>query len=112
MTERPGSPPGPGPGEQAAVRPPCPDELSTPDAARYLTVSIDTLRKYVATGLLARRNISPPGSGKPRYRFKVADLDRLKHDGYRLATPRPAPLKTGRRTTPAPGPRYEHLDLD
>ena len=64
-------------------------ELATRYAAAYLTVSVETLEKYVQTGLLPRRNIAPPGSGKPRYRYSVGDLDRLIAQGYRRVVPRP-----------------------
>jgi predicted ArsR family transcriptional regulator len=73
-------------------------------------VSVETLEKYVKSGLLARRNISPPGSGKPRYRFRVTDLDRLKTQGYRTFTPKQHPKQKGRR--PKRGSTtYDHLDL-
>jgi hypothetical protein len=86
------------------------DELTTQQAAVYLSVSVDTLEKYVKSGLLARRDIAPPGSAKPRYRYRVADLDRLKGQGYRKPTPRHDSKHKGRG--PKGGPRtYDHLDL-
>ena len=84
-------------------------ELPTREAALYLTVSEDTLKKYVSDGLLARRNISPSGSGKPRYRFRIADLDRLKSESYRKMVPRQA--ATRRRRNQGEVQVYEGLDL-
>jgi hypothetical protein len=94
-------------GQQQAFRP---DELATRASAAYLSVSVETLDKYVKSGLLARRDISPPGSGKPRYRFRVADLDRLKSEGYRKLTPMQDSKRKGRRPK-RESKNYDHLDL-
>ena len=87
-----------------------PDELTTRESAAYLSVSVETLEKYVKGGLLARRDISPPGSGKPRYRFRVADLARLKSQGYRNLTPKHDSKRKGHRPKGEPK-TYDHLDL-
>jgi hypothetical protein len=84
-------------------------EMPTRAAAEYLSVSADTLEKYVSGGLLARRNISPSGSGKPRYRYRIADLDRLKSESYRKMVPRQAPAR--RRRSQGEAQVYEGLDL-
>lgn len=100
----------------ATVRPegeggrPAPSELSRRDAARYLGISVETLLEFQRGGLLRYRNASPPGSGKPRYRYPVEDLDRLMREGYRRDTPRPRATRTSGRGRQAPQ-RYEHLDL-
>jgi predicted ArsR family transcriptional regulator len=88
-----------------------PPELSRREAARYLGVSIDTLIELQAAGLVRYRNASPPGSGKPRYRYPVADLDSLMRQGYRRDPPRAAKAPSRRQKRPRPQ-TYEHLDLE
>ena len=61
-----------------------PDEMSSRDAAAFLGVSTDTLNKLFRNGQLARRNASPEGIGKPRYRYRIADLERMKREGFHL----------------------------
>jgi hypothetical protein len=95
---------------ETQVKPP---ELPHPEAARYIGVGVDTLTKLRDSGLIRYRNASPPGSGKPRYRYMVADLDRFMQEGYRRNLPRPAkapaPARHSKKTQPQ---NYEHLDLD
>lgn len=88
-----------------------PPELSRREAAAYLGVSIETLLEFQRAGLLRYRNASPPGSGKPRYRYPVADLDRLMQQGYRRDQPPPRNVPARRRKQVHPQ-TYEHLDLD
>jgi hypothetical protein len=87
-----------------------PPELSRQEAARYIGVSVDTLKTYQELGLIRYRNASPPGSGSPRYRYPLADLNRLMEQGYRRDAPRPAksPLRRRKQVQPE---SYEHLDL-
>lgn len=73
-------------------------------------MSVDTLNVLRKRGLIRYRDASPPGSGKPRYRYPVADLDRLMQEGYRRDHPRPAKAPAPRRK-PAEKQSYEHLDL-
>ena len=90
-----------------------PDEMSSRDAASYLGVSPDTLDKLFRDGQLARRNASPPGSGKPRYRYRIADLDRMKREGFRLLAPSPSPPSTLKRQKRSTAKfKSRHLDLD
>jgi hypothetical protein len=88
-----------------------PHELPRREAARYIGVGVDTLERLQKLGLLRYRNASPPGSGKPRYRYPVADLDRLIQHGYRRDLPqgKQTPHQARKRTRPQ---SYEHLDLD
>jgi hypothetical protein len=87
-----------------------PPELSRRDAARYLGVSVETLKELQQAGLFRYRNASPPGSGKPRYRYPIEDLDRFMRQGYCRDRPRPVPPRRRRKQVQ---PRtYEHLDLD
>jgi hypothetical protein len=90
-----------------------PDEVSTREACLRLSISAKTLRKLVRAGRLARRNTSPPGSGKPNYRYRIVDIDRLKSQGYHKVA-RPQEPRTSRpkvrRRKPEPQ-TYEHLDL-
>lgn len=62
-------------------------------------------------GLIRYRNASPPGSGKPRYRYPIADLDRVMQQGYHR-DPAKARKVTNRRRQQAQRQSYEHLDLD
>jgi hypothetical protein len=87
------------------------DEMSSADAATYLGVSLDTLGKLFRAGELVRRNASPPGSGKPRYRYRLADLDRVKREGYqRFAQPPAKPHRRAKRSSTTV--ESKHLDLD
>jgi hypothetical protein len=88
-----------------------PPELSRQEAAAYLGVSVETLLQFHQAGLVRYRNASPPGSGKPRYRYPVADLDRLMQQGYRRDLPPPAKAPRLRRQQPPPQ-TCEHLDLE
>jgi hypothetical protein len=88
-----------------------PPELPRREAARYLGVSVETLTQLQKVGLVRYRNASPPGSGKPRYRYPVEDLDRLMRQGYRRDLPRSAKAPTRHRKQVEPQ-TYEHLDLD
>jgi hypothetical protein len=94
-------------GEQRVV----PPELSRRDAARYLGVSVETLKELQEAGLFRYRNASPPGSGKPRYRYPVEDLDRFMRQGYCRDRPKPA-VPPGHRRKQVQPRTYEHLDLD
>ena len=89
------------------------DELSTRDSAAFLNVSVDTLNAHVRAGRLPRRNVSPHGSSRGPFLYKVADLAKLRDNAYRRAVPRgqPKAAKT-RRAAPPPEPNYDHLDLD
>lgn len=90
-----------------------PDEMSSREAAAFLGISTDTLDKLHRGGQLARRNASPPGSGKPRYRYRVADLERIKREGYRVpASSQQRPSRRGRSERPSAGFKSKHLDLD
>ena len=96
--------------EPATVQP---DEMSSRDAANYLGISPDTLNKLFRNGQLARRNASPPGSGKPRYRYRIADLDRMKREGFRLLAPSPSTPSTPKRQKRSTAKfKSRHLDLD
>ncbi|HWG42648.1 MAG TPA: helix-turn-helix domain-containing protein [Gemmataceae bacterium] len=90
-----------------------PDEVSTREACLRLSISAKTLRKLVRAGRLARRNASPPGSGKPNYRYRIVEIDRLKSQGYyKVAQPQEStssrPKVRRRKLEPQ---TYEHLDL-
>ena len=88
-----------------------PPELSSREAAQYIGVDVDTLHDIRKRGLVLYRNASPPGSGKPRYRFPVADLDRFMQQSYRRDLPRPAKAPARHRKQAQPQ-NYEHLDLE
>ena len=90
-----------------------PDEVSTREACSRLGVSAKTLRKLVRAGLLARRNSSPPGSGKARFRYRIVDIDRLKSQGYhKVAQPQESTsAKSKVRRRKPEQQTYEHLDL-
>jgi hypothetical protein len=90
-----------------------PDEVSTREACLRLSISAKTLRKLVHAGRLARRNTSPPGSGKPNYRYRIVEIERLKSQGYhKVAQPQESKSSRPkvRRRTLEPQ-TYEHLDL-
>jgi hypothetical protein len=93
---------------ESQVKPP---ELSHREAAQYIGVSGDTLTKFRQRGFIGYRNASPPGSGKPLYRYLVADLDRFMREGYRRNLPRSAKTPVHRRKQTQPQ-TYEHLDLE
>jgi len=95
-----------GPSERSLV----PRELSRQDAATYLGVSVETVEKFQKGGLIRYRNASPEGSGKPRFRYPIADLDQFMQKGYRRDVPGSAKRPTPRRKREQQS--YPHLDLD
>jgi hypothetical protein len=89
-----------------------PDEMSSRDAAAFLGISVDSLNKLFRNGQLARRNASPEGSGKPRYRYRIADLERMKREGFRLLAKPPAASAPKRPKVSSSKFKSRHLDLD
>lgn len=88
-----------------------PDEVSTREACLRLSISAKTLRKLVRAGRIARRNTSPPGSGKPNYRYRIVEIDRLKSQGYyKVAQPQES-TSSRRKVRKLEPQTYEHLDL-
>jgi hypothetical protein len=89
-------------------------ELTTREAAAYLKIGVDTLKAHVLAGRLPRRNVSPHGSGRGPFLYKVADLAKLRDGSYRRTLPRDQPKAApAKRAKPAPPePGYDHLDLD
>jgi hypothetical protein len=95
-----------------SVPDPLADEFSTRQATAFLSVSPDTLDKYVRARILHRRNIAPPGSARPTWRYLVADLQQMKTQGYHLALRQVARASKARaRHRPRPRDYSEHLDL-
>lgn len=100
------------PSEQVERVPPAgADELSTRDAATFLKVSVDTLNAHVRAARLPRRNISPHGSSRGPFLYRVADLAKLRDSDYRRAVPRGQPKTVNKRKTAPPEPDYDDLDL-
>jgi len=89
-----------------------PDEMTSREAAAHLGISKETLLKLVRASQLARRNVSPPGSGKPRFRYRIADLDRLKREGFHLLASPSVPSIRARKKRPVVTVKSKHLDLD
>ena len=89
-----------------------PDEMSSRDAAAFLGISVDSLNKLFRNGQLARRNASPEGSGKPRYRYRIADLERMKREGFRQLAKPPVASRPKRLKGPSSKIKSRHLDLD
>jgi hypothetical protein len=88
------------------------DELTTREAAGFLSVSSKTLGKYVRARILRRRDIAPPGSARPTWRYLVADLHRLKTQGYQFAHRQiPKPSKPKARPRLIQQDYSGHLDL-
>ena len=86
--------------------------MSSRDAAEFLGISVDSLNKLYRNGQLARRDSSPHGSGKPRYPYRIADLERMKREGFRqLAKPTSA-SRPKRVKGPSSKVKSRHLDLD
>lgn len=92
---------------------PTTDELTTRDAALFLKVSVDTLNAHVRAGRLPRRNVSPHGSSRGPFLYKVSDLTKLRDMDYRRTLPRTAPrgAKPRRAAPPPAEPDYDDLDL-
>src|SRR5262249_45353143 len=80
---QPGVPPGRPPQQSLASLLP---EVGTEKAGRILGVSKDTVLQLRAAGVLPYRNIAPPGSTRPVYRFPLADVLRVRQD-YQIAAP-------------------------
>jgi len=77
------------------------DELTVRQAAEFLSVSPDTVRRYIAQGRLAARNISPRPDGRPQYRVLKSEVTSLRDDYCRRGwTPPQQPKRaTARRIT-------------
>ncbi len=56
------------------------EELTVRQAAEILSVSPDTVRRYIAEGRLAARNISPRPEGRPQYRVRRSEVTSLLDD--------------------------------
>lgn len=91
---------------------PPPDEMSSRDAAAFLGISVDSLNKLFGNGQLARRNASPEGSGKPRYRYRIADLERMKREGFRQLAKPAFDSRPKRQKDSSCKVKSRHLDLD
>lgn len=86
-------------------------ELTTREAAGYLNVSVDTLDAHIRAGRLPRRNVSPHGSSRGPFLYKVADLDKLRDGDYRRVVPKDPPKKSKGRPAAPHEPDYDDLDL-
>jgi len=57
---------------------PVSDEMTVRQAAELLSVSPDTVRRYIAEGRLAARNISTRPGGRPQYRVLRSEVTSLR----------------------------------
>jgi hypothetical protein len=88
-----------------------PQEVSTQQAAHILGVTKDTVLKYRKAGALPFRDVAPPGSSRPIYRFPLTSVLTMR-TGYTFAelTTPVFPKESPRRRVK--GPRtYKHLNL-
>src|SRR5215472_5208034 len=68
--------------------PVCLPEVRTPEAAKILGVSKDTVLKLREAGVLPFRNAAPPGSTRPVFRFPLDAVLKLR-GGYHTEVPAP-----------------------
>jgi hypothetical protein len=87
-----------------------PKEVSTKQAAQILGCSKDTLLAYKDAGLLEFRNLAPPTSSRPTFRFKLKSVLALRTN-YEVEEALPtSPTKSPRRQVRGQK-KYKHLDL-
>ncbi len=86
-------------------------ELTVRDAANLLSVSPDTVRRYIREGRLPARNISPQPTGRPQYRVRRSEVLQLR-DNYRQQGWSP-PAQPRRATArPQAHERLQWIDLE
>jgi hypothetical protein len=91
--------------------PELPEEIGAREAAAILRVSKDTVLKYRDMGVLPSRNIAPPGSSRPIYRFPLDAVVKLRSE-YTLSEPPVPTTPTGPTRRRVSGRReFKHLDL-
>src|SRR5205823_183380 len=90
-----------------------PKEVTTKEAAQILGCDPKTVIKYLRSGLLAWRNIAPPTSTRPEYRFELKSVLAVR-SAYRTT-----PLvesrysqTTRRRALSTPAFQPKHIKLD
>jgi hypothetical protein len=102
---------GPGPTADQPAGATLPDEVGTGQAAKLLGVSKDTVLAYREKGLLPFRDLAPPGSSRPDYRYPLTAVLELR-TRYEVAEPPPAPApKEPPRRREKGARKYKHLDL-
>jgi predicted ArsR family transcriptional regulator len=88
-----------------------PEEVSSQQAAEILGCSKHTVLRYMETGLLEWRNLAPPDSGRPVFRFSLRSVLDIRL-GYQRGSPATKPEVIGtlrRRTTSAHGHQIKHI---
>lgn len=87
-----------------------PDEVSAQQAAEILGVTKRTVLKYYSEGLLPARNIAPPSSTRPSYRFpldKIVDF----RSSYEYCEPAPKASPVAPSNTKPKHYEARHLQL-
>lgn len=93
--------------QPASLSEPVP-EVSTSEAAKLLGVSRDVVLAYRAEGLLPYRNVSPPSSSRPSYRYPREAVMRLRNSYGTEATQEPVRREKSRRQVKGE-PEYQCL---
>jgi hypothetical protein len=89
-----------------------PEEVTTQQAAAILGCCKHTVLQYQEEGILEWRNLAPPSSQRPVFRFTLRSVLELRL-GYQSGTARPPqppkPTKTRRRTAASSPYQPKHL---
>ncbi len=99
-------------GQQGGVGASLPEEVSTDEAAEVLGVSKDTVLAYYRAGLLPARNIAPPRSSRPVYRFLKEAVLKLRTTYEVPESPSPPRPEEGPRRPVKGQKKYKHLKTD
>ena len=88
-----------------------PDEVSAKQAAAILGVDKKTVLSYYRDGLIPARNIAPPSSSRPVFRFPLKNVLSLR-SGYEYAEARETTRKSTRSRGLAPARQAgSHIQL-
>ena len=106
------SPNNPGVAANLVERLNLPEEVTSQEAATILGCCKHTVLQYLEEGLLEWRNIAPPSSDRPVYRFTLRSVTELRL-GYQRGSPRPPrPNKAAEKTRRSkPGSDYKPQHL-
>jgi hypothetical protein len=87
-----------------------PKEVSSKQAAQILGCSKDTLLAYKEAGMLEWRNLAPPASSRPTYRFSLKSVLAMRIN-YEVDEALPTSPTDSPRRQMRKQKKYKHLDL-
>lgn len=89
-----------------------PKEVSTEQASKILGVSKDTVLRLKDAGILEYRNVAPPMSSRPVFRFKLESLVEYRTSYQRDGSVANRPNESPTRRTIKKQPALKHFHFD